>query len=75
MTSLEKTTSRDSLAATFTTIQHSIEPRTRKMLLISSDPLTMQHALELLEGADVEIQTVSSGRKLWDLLSTTTSIA
>jgi len=63
MTFLEKTTSRDSLAATFTTIQHSIEPRTRKMLLISSDPLTMQHALELLEGPDVEIQTVSSGRE------------
>ena len=63
MTFLEKTTSRDSLADTFTTIEHSIEPRTRKMLLILSDPLATQQAVELLEGADVEIQTTGSGRE------------
>jgi CheY-like chemotaxis protein len=63
MTFLEKTTSRDSLADTFRTIEHSIEPRTRKLLLVSSDIDTMHQVLNLLEGPDVEIQTVATGRE------------
>ena len=61
MTFLEKTATRDSLATTFETIEHSIAPRTRKMLMISGDEAAMMDVLNTLDGADVEIRTAATG--------------
>jgi HAMP domain-containing protein/signal transduction histidine kinase/CheY-like chemotaxis protein len=61
MTYLEKTMTRDTLAAAFQTIRNSLEPRTRKILLVSGDRKTTTDALELLDGPDVEIRTAVNG--------------
>ncbi|HVW83109.1 MAG TPA: response regulator, partial [Bryobacteraceae bacterium] len=63
MTYLEKTVSQDSLKDAFATIQHSIEPRARKLLFISQNETHTLHVLELLGGPDVILRSARSGRE------------
>ena len=55
MTYLEKSVTKDNLNAAFDTIHHSLERRTRKLLIVAERRVPRADWQELLGGADVEI--------------------
>ncbi|HLK47042.1 MAG TPA: HAMP domain-containing protein [Bryobacteraceae bacterium] len=61
MTYLEKSVTKDNLSAAFETIHHSLEPRTRKLLLVSAENDLCANCHESLGGRDVNILVVGSG--------------
>jgi CheY-like chemotaxis protein/two-component sensor histidine kinase len=61
MTYLEKSVTKDKLNDAFDTIHHSIERRTRKLLLVTQEESRARLWQELLGGSDVEIYSVASG--------------
>ncbi len=61
MTYLEKTVTTDNLTAAFDTIRHSIERRTKKLLVVVWDPNRQREWINFLGGKDVEIMAVGSG--------------
>jgi CheY-like chemotaxis protein len=61
MTYLEKSIAKDKLNDAFDTIHHSLEPRTRKLLIVSSEESRLAHWGALLGGDDVGITAVGSG--------------
>jgi CheY-like chemotaxis protein len=69
MTYLEKTVSQDLLKDAFATIQHSIAPRTRKLMLVSGTESTIAQATELLRGEDVTIRTARSGAEAQSIVA------
>ena len=60
MTYLEKSVTKDKLNLAFDTIHHSIERRTRKLLLVTEEESRARLWHELLGGNDVAIHTVAS---------------
>ena len=50
MTYLEKTVTKDNLIHAFDTIHHSLEPRTRKLLIVSSEEPRLAHWRAMLGG-------------------------
>ena len=61
MSYLEKSVSNDNLKAAFATIHHSLERRTKKLLLAAADGGRRARWQELLAGPDLEILLVASG--------------
>jgi hypothetical protein len=61
MTYLEKSITKDRLNAAFDTIHRSMQPRIKKLLLVTSSHARETEWRELLGGTDVEILAVSSG--------------
>ncbi|HTA44047.1 MAG TPA: HAMP domain-containing protein [Bryobacteraceae bacterium] len=61
MTYLEKSTTRESLQDAFSTIEQSVQVRTRKMLLVTEDTRRKREVEECLRGPDLEIQHVTTG--------------
>ena len=61
MTYLEKTVTTDNLNAAFDTIHYSIQPRTKKLLLVAEDESRRTSLQELLGGKGVDILAVGSG--------------
>jgi len=60
MTYLEKSVTKDNLNAAFETIHHSLQPRTKKLLVVAGQE-RLAHWSVLLGGKDVEVVGVSSG--------------
>jgi HAMP domain-containing protein/signal transduction histidine kinase/DNA-binding response OmpR family regulator len=61
MTYLEKSVTKDNLNIAFNTIHHSLERRTKKLLIVAPEELRRANWLESLGGSDVEIVVVGSG--------------
>jgi signal transduction histidine kinase/DNA-binding response OmpR family regulator/HAMP domain-containing protein len=61
MTYLEKSVTKDNLNAAFDTIHHSLERRSKKLLLVADDDGRRARWQELLAGPDLEIFLVASG--------------
>ncbi len=61
MTFLEKSVTKDNLNAAFETIHHSLQHRTKKLLVVASDDSRLTHWQALLGGKDVEVIAVASG--------------
>jgi len=61
MSYLENSVSNDNLKAAFATIHHSLERRTKKLLLAAADGGRRARWQELLAGPDLEILLVASG--------------
>jgi len=61
MTYLEKSMTKDNLILAFETIHHSLEPRTKKLLVITAEGDLRDHCAGTLGGSDIEITTVGSG--------------
>ena len=61
MTFLEKTVTKDALNAAFDTIHHSLQRRTKKLLLVTGDDNRRSAWKNYLRGSDVEIISVASG--------------
>ena len=61
MTYLEKSITKDNLNAAFDTIHHSLQRRTKKLLIVATEEARRAAWRELLGGNDVEILAVGSG--------------
>ena len=61
MTYLEKSTTNDNLNAAFDSIHHSLQRRTKKLLIVATDEDRRAAWQDLLGGKDVDILTVGSG--------------
>ncbi len=61
MTYLEKSITKDNLNAAFDSIRYSIEPRTKKLLVVAEDEERRANLRELLGGKGVEIIPAGSG--------------
>ena len=61
MTYLEKSVTKDNLNVAFDTIQDSLKPRTRKLLIVSQDEARRTTWRDTLGGGDVEMVAVASG--------------
>jgi CheY-like chemotaxis protein len=61
MSYLEKSVTKDNLNAAFDTIRHSLQRRTRKLLIVATEDTRRTTWRELLDGNDVEILAVGSG--------------
>jgi CheY-like chemotaxis protein/two-component sensor histidine kinase len=61
MSYLEKSITKDNLTAAFDTIHHSLQRRTNKLLIVSTEDARRDAWRELLHGKDVEILAVASG--------------
>jgi HAMP domain-containing protein/signal transduction histidine kinase/DNA-binding response OmpR family regulator len=61
MTYLEKSVTKDNLNIAFNTIHHSLERRTKKLLIVAPEDLRRINWREALGGSDVEIVAVGSG--------------
>ncbi|HUQ95815.1 MAG TPA: HAMP domain-containing protein [Bryobacteraceae bacterium] len=61
MTYLEKSITKDSLIAAFGTIQHSLQRRIKKLLIVTSDVLRRTNLAKTLGGPDIDILDVGSG--------------
>jgi CheY-like chemotaxis protein len=61
MSYLEKSVNKENLNAAFDTIHHSLQRRTKKLLIVSAEDARRTAWRELLDGNDVEILGVASG--------------
>jgi signal transduction histidine kinase/DNA-binding response OmpR family regulator/HAMP domain-containing protein len=61
MTYLEKSVTKDNLNIAFDTIHHSLEPRTKKLLIVTPDDGRRSHWQQTLGGSGVETIAVGSG--------------
>jgi CheY-like chemotaxis protein len=61
MTYLAKSVTKDNLSAAFDTIHHSLQRRTKKLLIVATQDVRRTAWRELLYGTDVEILAVASG--------------
>jgi len=61
MTFLEKAMTKDKLNSAFDTIHQSLQPRTKKLLVVTGDPARGSSWKDLLKGNDLEILSVDSG--------------
>jgi hypothetical protein len=61
MTFLEKTLTKDTLSEAFAAIRRSLEPRARRILVISANEDNLRSAVELLDGPDVQVRAAGSG--------------
>jgi HAMP domain-containing protein/signal transduction histidine kinase/DNA-binding response OmpR family regulator len=61
MTFLEKSITKDALNLAFDTIHHSLERRTRKLLLVTAEKDRRSAWIDYLRGSDLEILSVASG--------------
>ena len=61
MSYLEKSVTKDNLNAAFDTIHHSLQRRTKKLLIVATEDTRRAAWRELLDGDDVEILAVGSG--------------
>jgi len=61
MTFLEKSITKDALNLAFDTIYHSLERRTRKLLMVTAEPDRRSAWIDYLRGGDLEILSVASG--------------
>jgi HAMP domain-containing protein/signal transduction histidine kinase/CheY-like chemotaxis protein len=68
MTYLEKSTTKDNLSAAFETIHHSLERRTKKLLVVSAEEDLRARCDQSLGGDDVELVKVGSGGESLALL-------
>ena len=65
---LEKSIARDRLNEAFDVIQHSLQPRVRKLLIVSGERSRLAGWLALLSGSDVQTLAAASGREALDLV-------
>ncbi len=63
MTYLEKSATKDKLNDAFDTIRHSLQRRTRKLLIVASEETRRSNWQEWLGGSDVETLAVGSGEE------------
>ena len=63
MTYLEKSITKDNLSAAFDTIHHSLQRRTKKLLIVAGEEARQAEWRELLGGSDVEILAVRHRRR------------
>ncbi len=61
MTYLEKSITKDSLEQAFGTIQHSLQRRVKKLLVVTADDVRRANLRMVLGGPDIELIEVSSG--------------
>jgi CheY-like chemotaxis protein len=61
MSYLAKSVTKDNLNAAFDTIHHSLQRRTKKLLIVATEEVRRTAWRELLDGNDVEILAVGSG--------------
>src|SRR6201999_3343079 len=61
MSFLEKTGTKDALNAAFDTIHHSLQRRTKKLLLVTGQDNRRSAWINHLRGSDIEIISVASG--------------
>jgi CheY-like chemotaxis protein len=61
MTFLEKTVTKDALNAAFDTIHHSLQRRTKKLLLVTGEDNRRSAWVNHLRGSDIEVISVASG--------------
>jgi signal transduction histidine kinase/DNA-binding response OmpR family regulator/HAMP domain-containing protein len=61
MSYLEKSVTKDNLTAAFDAIHHSLERRTRKLLIVSESDSRRAHWEEELGGGDVDVVSAGSG--------------
>jgi CheY-like chemotaxis protein len=61
MTYLEKSVTKDNLNLAFDAIHHSLERRTRKLLIVAEEEVRRDRWQEALGGSDVQIVAVGSG--------------
>ena len=61
MTYLEKSITKESLVEAFTTIEHSVQQRVKKLLLVSGDVDRRASVESVLSGQDIEIVTALTG--------------
>ncbi|MEO8596584.1 MAG: HAMP domain-containing protein, partial [Candidatus Solibacter sp.] len=69
MTYLEKSLTKENLNAAFDNIHHSLQPRTKKLMLVASDAIRRSHWHAALGGSDVEVLPVESGGEALAVLS------
>jgi HAMP domain-containing protein/signal transduction histidine kinase/DNA-binding response OmpR family regulator len=68
MTYLEKSVTKDSLVEAFTTIEHSVKPRIKKLLLVTPDEARRENLHATLGGDDIEIIDVNTGGEALGIL-------
>jgi len=61
MTYLEKSVGDDSLAETFTAIEHSVQKRVKKLLAVSSDAQEREEIISTLSAPDLDVLDVATG--------------
>jgi signal transduction histidine kinase/DNA-binding response OmpR family regulator len=61
MTYLEKSITKDSLLEAFSTIEHSVRPRIKKLLLVTADEARRDNLHSALGARDLEVIDVTSG--------------
>jgi len=61
MTYLEKSETNESLAETFATIEHSVQKRVKKVLLVAGDQQDRDSIIESISAPDIDLSPVATG--------------
>jgi CheY-like chemotaxis protein/two-component sensor histidine kinase len=61
MTYLEKSITRESLEEAFVNIEHSVQPRVKKLLVVTGDSSRRRNIRNIVDGTDIEILEVNTG--------------
>ncbi|HLJ51578.1 MAG TPA: HAMP domain-containing protein [Bryobacteraceae bacterium] len=69
MSCLQKALSKESLEEAFRIIQHSVQPRQRRLLLVAENDVRISDITQLLTGDDLEIISVPTPAEAMDIVS------